>query len=341
VSIVNTTHNQLPSKKLPKNGADKRYQMKSFIITKNDAGQRLDKFITKSAPKLPYSMMYKGIRTKNIKVNRKRAQIDQRLQEGDLVELYLKDELLTPAKKHYDFLTAGKQLQVVYEDEHILLLNKPEGLLCHSDSKEFSDNLVGRVKRYLYEKGEYDPEKENSFTPALANRIDRNTTGIVMAAKTAEALRVLNQKIKDREMEKRYLCLVHGKPKENHAILTGYLTKDEDKNMVTVYNQPQPDGKTIVTEYKVLSHKNNMSLLKITLHTVRTNQIRAHLAGIGHPLVGDSKYGRKSTDKKKGFSYQALCSYQLTFRFTTDGGCLSHLNNKTFQLDHVWFTEGF
>ncbi len=315
--------------------------MKSFTVTANDAGQRLDRFLSKAAPSLPFSMMYKGIRTKNIKVNRKRAKPDQRLQEGDLIEVYLKEELLVPGAQTYDFLSAGKKLNILYEDQQILLLNKPEGLLCHADDKEFGDTLIQRVKRYLYEKGEYQPAKEQSFTPALANRIDRNTCGIVMAAKTAKALRVLNEKIKNRELEKQYLCLVHGVPKPAHAILTGYLTKNEDKNLVKVFDSPQPEGRTIVTEYTLLSTKNKVSLLEVTLHTGRTHQIRAHLASIGHPLVGDGKYGKNAADKKLGFVHQALCSYKLTFRFTTPGECLEHLNGKSFQIQNIWFAEGF
>lgn len=315
--------------------------MKSFIISENDAGQRLDRFIIKAAPHLPASVMYKGIRTKNIKVNRKRANIDQRLQTGDLVELYLKDELLQPGEKQYDFLTAGKKLHIVYEDGQILLADKPEGLLSHGDEKEFSDTLINRIKRYLYEKGEYDPKAEHSFAPALANRIDRNTGGIVIAAKTAEALRILNQKIKDREIEKTYLCLVHGTPRPAHALLTGYLTKDTDRNQVTVSQTPAPESRTIVTEYTVLAAKQGVSLLEIRLHTGRTHQIRAHLASVGHPLVGDGKYGKNAADKKLGFKHQALYSYRLTFRFTSDSGCLSYLNNRTFRVDNVWFAEGF
>ena len=185
--------------------------MKKFIIGKNDANQRLDKFISKAVPDLPKSLMYKYIRTKKIKLNRKRAQISDRLCENDVLELYINDEFFAnEAKKDYDFLKSGKKLDIVYEDENIMLLNKPEGLLCHSSADEYGDTLINRIKRRLYESGEYDPEEENSFTPSLANRIDRNTCGIVMAAKNAEALRILNQKIKEREISKYYLCLVHG-----------------------------------------------------------------------------------------------------------------------------------
>lgn len=314
--------------------------MKSFTITPNDAGQRLDRFLTKAAPNLPASLLYKAIRTKNIKVNRKRATIDQRLTEGDVIDVYVKDELLAPPKQHYDFFTAGKKLEIVYEDQQILLVNKPEGLLCHGDDKEFSDTLILRIQRYLYEKGEYNPDQEQSFTPALANRIDRNTGGIVMAAKTAAALRVLNQKIKDRELDKYYLCLVHGVMEKPQALLTGYLTKDEQRNMVTVHNTPQPGGRTIATQYRVLQCKNNISLLEVKLLTGRTHQIRAHMASIGHPLVGDGKYGKNAADKKRGFHHQALYSYKLTFRFTTPAGCLSYLNGQTFQVKQIWFTEG-
>ena len=209
--------------------------MKSFVVTKNDSGQRLDKFITKAVPALPQALLYKYIRTKRIKVNSKRGEISQKLVQGDIIDMYINDEFFAPVKKHYDFLAASGKLDIVYEDENILLLDKKVGLLSHPDDNEYVDTLITRVKRYLYEKGEYNPEDENSFVPSLVNRIDRNTAGIVIAAKNAASLRILNQKLKDRELEKYYLCVVHGILNRKSGTLTGWLSKNEKKHLVKVY----------------------------------------------------------------------------------------------------------
>lgn len=315
--------------------------IKEFIISKNDSGQRLDKFITKTMPLLPQSLMYKYIRLKRIKVNNKKAQISTRLNEGDVVCAYINDEFFGSADPHYDFLNSSTDLNIVYEDENILLADKPQGLLSHPDKDEYNDTLIGRIQHYLYKKGEYDPKKENSFKPALANRIDRNTGGIVIAAKNAESLRILCDKIKNREIDKRYLAVIHGIPKVKEDLLTGYLEKNQDKNKVYLSNKKNAKNMEIRTRYKVLDTKNDISLVEIELLTGRTHQIRAHMASIGHPLLGDGKYGKLAADKKAGFDKQALYSYMLTFTFTTDAGILNYLNGKTFKVKRVWFAEIF
>ncbi len=311
--------------------------MKEITITKNDASLRLDKFITKLCPTLPSSLMFKYIRTKRIKVNGKRAEISTRLNAGDVVSAYINDEFFTPKAPKYDFLSAPNKLDIVYEDENIILVNKKQGLLVHPDKNEYGDTLIARIQRYLYEKGEYNPDDEQSFRPSLANRIDRNTAGIVIAAKNAEALRILCDKIKYREISKKYLTVVHGIPKEKTALLTGYLEKNEDKNKVYLLKGKTENALTIKTKYTVLESKNNLSLLEVDLLTGRTHQIRAHLSSIGHAILGDGKYGKLQTDKKMGFNKQALCSYKLSFDFKTDAGILNYLKNKSFKLDDVWF----
>lgn len=313
--------------------------MKSFTVGKNDAGKRLDKFIQKAMPGLPNSLMYKFIRTKHIKVNGKRAEISTKLELGDIIEAWIKDEFFEKGDPKYDFLSAPVKLDIVYEDENIILVDKKQGVLVHPDDKEYSDTLIGRIQHYLYDKGEYRPEEENSFKPSLANRIDRGTGGIVIAAKNAQSLKILCEKIKEREIDKQYLAVIHGVPEKREATLEGFLEKNESKNKVYLKSVKQDGNLTIKTRYRVIKSKNNLSLIEVDLLTGRTHQIRAHMASVGHPLLGDGKYGKLANDKKLGFSRQALYSYKLTFNFKTDGGILDYLNGKTFTVNKVWFAE--
>ena len=315
--------------------------MKELTIGKNDAGQRLDRFLAKSVPLLPASLAQKYIRIKRIKLNGGRAERDSRLQTGDVLQLYINDEFFDAPREDNAFLTvAAPKLNIVYEDENILLVDKRPGLAVHPhDGAEYGRTLIDHIQAYLYQKKEWRPREENSFTPALCNRIDRNTGGIVIAAKTAEALRVMNQKIKDREMDKRYLASVEGSLKQRSGSLKGYLFKDAKKNRVFVTDTPQAGSKSCHTDYRVLAGGNGLSLVECKLITGRTHQIRAQFAHAGHPLLGDGKYGK--LNKNFDRNYQALYSYKLTFTFTTDAGGLAYLNGKSFRVEEVDFVREY
>ena len=318
--------------------------MKEFQIKKNDAGQRLDKFLTKAVKGLPISLMYKYIRTKKIKVNRARTEQKYVLQEGDIVQLFIKDEFFdSPEKDNSALSSIVPKLTIVYEDENIILCNKRPGVLVHEDDEGKDNTLIMHIKAYLYQKGEYDPDNEQSFAPALCNRIDRNTGGIVIGAKNAEALRVMNEKIKNDEISKFYYCVVHGKMPKKADTLTGFLLKDSDKNQVKIFDKQVKGSKNIITKYRVVAEKNGMSLLEIELVTGRTHQIRAHMSYIGHPLLGDGKYGINKDDRAKGYKYQALYAYRLRFDFDDESGALGYLRGKEVKLskDDVWFLKDF
>jgi len=327
--------------------------MKEFFIGKNDAGQRLDRFVSKAAPLLPSSLLQKYIRIKRIKVNNKGSKRDYKLVIDDVVQMYINDEFFEiPDEENAYLKVSDPALDIIYEDENILLINKPAGILCHGEgggkSYEYGYMaasrglpLISRVQAYLYKNGQWFPRDENSFTPALCNRIDRNTSGLVIAAKNAEALRIINKKLKQREIDRYYLAIVHGKPSPPESKLEGYIFKDAVKNRVFVTRNSQPGAKSAVMQYRTLDTSGGLSLLECRLITGRTHQIRAQLADFGHPIIGDGKYGdgrldRKlgagKSDKKQSETKQALCSYKLIFDFKTEAGKLSYLNGKTFHL---------
>ncbi len=312
--------------------------MKQFTIGPNDAGQRLDRWLAKALPLLPPALAQKYIRLKRVKVNGRGSKRDARLERGDVLQLYINDEFFDAPTPENAFLRVETpRLDILYEDEHLMLLNKRPGMVVHPDDKERVNTLITHVQAYLYQKKEWSPRWENAFAPALCNRIDRNTGGIVIAAKTAEALRVMNQKIRDRELQKLYLCVIHGAMEPRQGQLKGYILKDEGRAQVRVLDRPVPGGRTAVTLYRTLETRNGLSLLECDLITGRTHQIRAQFAAAGHPLLGDGKYGRERDQRR----FQALYSYRLKFQFTTDAGPLEPLNGREWTVEDVDFVREY
>ena len=316
--------------------------MKELTVKKNDANQRLDRFVGKVVPLLPEALLQKYIRIKRIKLNGKGAKRDDRLKEGDILQLYINDEFFeTPTEENAYLKVSTPKLSIVYEDENILLADKKPGMLCHSAGDWSYDTLIANIQAYCCQKGEWRPREENSFAPALCNRIDRNTGGIVIAAKNAEALRIMNEKIKNRELDKYYLCAVVGKPKPDKGTLRDWVFKDAEKNQVYVRKTSCPGAKEAITEYRTLCTKEGLSLVECRLLTGRTHQIRAQMANLGNPLLGDGKYGRERTNRDFGEKWQALYSYRLSFDFSTDAGLLSYLSGRSFAVKEVDFAKKY
>lgn len=318
--------------------------MRILKIGPNDGGQRIDKFLTKAVKGLPQSLLYKFLRTKKIKLNRKRAEPSDMLNAGDEIQLFIKDEFFdTPDRDDSALETVKPKLDIVFENKDIILLNKRPGVVVHEDDEGKDNTLVMHLKAYLYQKGEYNPAKEQSFAPALCNRIDRNTGGIVIAAKSAEALRDMNEHIRNGDISKYYLCAAHGIPKKKEDKLTAYLKKDEKNNTVDISDFQKPGYREIITGYRTLAVRDGDSLLEIRLYTGRTHQIRAHMSHIGLPLLGEGKYGINREDKKRGYRHQALYSYKLRFDFERSGSVLDSVAGREFSLsyDDVWFVKDF
>ena len=312
--------------------------MREFTIGANDAGQRLDRFVQKNLPLLPAALAQKYIRLKRVKVNGKGAKRDTRLQAGDVLQLYINDEFFDKPREENLFLSIFQpHLNIVYEDENLLLVDKRPGLVVHADETEKVNTLINHIQAYLYQKKEWSPRWENAFAPALCNRIDRNTGGIVIAAKNAETLRIINEKIRDHELEKSYLCVAVGRPKAAEGRIEGFLLKDEAKKLVTFHRRPVFGGKTAVTLYRTLESRGGLSLVECRLLTGRTHQIRVSMAELGCPLLGDGKYGNGAVNRKYGETRQALYAYKLAFPLPTDAGMLNYLRSRVFAVEDVPF----
>lgn len=303
--------------------------MKKIIIERNDENQRIDRFLSKYMDKASKGFLQKMIRKKRIKLNGSRAYSEDIVKKGDEISLYLAEETISKFQSNPEDIKVNMELDIIYEDKNIILVNKASGQLSHSN-KEEGESIVKGVKKYLIDKGEYNPKEEKTFSPAICNRLDVNTSGIIIAAKNYNALKIINKAIREQKIEKYYKTLVSGKIDEE-ILLEGYLLKDKNLNIVKVYNDRVDEGKRIKTRIMPIKSNENYSLLDIDLITGRTHQIRAHLSSINHPIVGDRKYGDKEINKKLKLKSQFLIAYKIVFNGLTDE--LDYLNNRSFEID--------
>lgn len=313
--------------------------MKKIIINQNDQGQRIDNFLVKVFPKLTKTLIYKALRNKRIKVNNKKVEYNYRLVLSDEVSLYINDEWLEK-DTNQDFLISKNDLDIIYEDQNVLVVNKPVGLVVHEDNNNTIDTLINRVKKYLYDSKQWNPTNENAFTPSLGHRLDRNTAGLIVIAKNAAALKSLENAFRNLEVKKNYLGLVQGLLDFNEKYTIKLFLEDDATGLVKVHEMAKPNSKEAITKFIVLKHiANKYSLVDIELVTGRKHQIRASFNWLGFPLVGEKKYTSADNDRDSRFKYQCLVSYKLQLKIKDQHDPLFYLNKKTFELKKIWFLE--
>ena len=308
--------------------------MRELIIGKDDDNQRIDKYLKKYLEKSPSGFIYKMIRKKNIKLNGKKTKPDDMIFEGDVITLYLSDETLDKFVVEREFKIVKTDLDIIYEDDNIIVVNKPVGMLSHSISGQgFETNVVDSIISYLIEKGDYVPRVQKTFTPSICNRLDRNTSGVIIGAKSYAALKGVNESLRNRDVEKYYLTIVSGSMK-GHFESKATLVKDTDLNKVSI-NSNHEDDKEIITKINSLKNNRRYSFLEIELITGRTHQIRAHLAYLNHPVIGDRKYGNKGVNRmmreKFDLNDQLLHSNRMVLHGLKDD--LDYLNGMEFIAD--------
>ena len=315
--------------------------MKSIQVDRSWDGRRLTRFLQKAMPSATMGQIRRFLRLGRVKVDGKRADEETVLHESAVVDMYVEDEFFAEAERADPFYSKIRpKLTILYEDEQVMLLSKRAGLVCHPDEGEKVHTLLTYAQAYLYQKGEWNPKTD--FAPALCNRIDRFTAGIVILAKTQEALRAMDAKIRTHEVQKYYLCIVHGRMKYPEGTLRHWLTKKPEQKKVTVLRKNEPGSKEAVTYYQVIDERDGLTLCECLLGTGRTHQIRAQFAAIGHPLLGDNQYGQAKQNEKYGrVNGQALCAYRLIFAFEGDAGCLAGLEGLTVQVKDVPFVHEY
>lgn len=308
--------------------------MRELKIERNESQQRLDRFLKKYLADASQGFIYKMIRKKNIKVNNKKATPEMMINEGDLVQLYLAEETIEKFKGKRQQPRSRIDLDIVYEDDNIVIINKPIGLLSHGTGEEFEDNVVDALVGYLIDKGDYIPRLEKTFSPSICNRLDRNTSGIIIGAKNYQSLQMVNQAIKEGKVSKYYKTIVKGIIKDDFEH-NAFLSKNQENNKVYISDDDLNGGKEIRTRFKVLEISGNYTMLEVELITGRTHQIRSHLLSLGYPVIGDRKYGDRRVNEemknKYGLPDQWLHAYRIIFNGLEEP--LDYLNHREFKVN--------